>query len=980
MRNTTRGPKLLPLAVAVLAGLHSVAAVAQSETDAQQEQTQQQEEAQQQAQAPQEDVVVELDRLTVTGSLLRRVEYDSVSPVQVITADTNIALGQVEAAEFLQSSSIAAGSTQINNQFSGFVIEGGAGVQTVSLRGLGAQRSLVLLNGQRPGPAGTRGQVGAFDLNVIPTSIIQRVELLKDGSSSIYGSDAVAGVANVITRKNIDRPEITVNARAPFDGGGETFTVSGATGWNFDRGAITLAAEWFKREPLKVGDRDFFQCSEGLFTDAEGNRIDREDRSILAGTELAGCSNLYANTVIDALTGARYIPSPDGTTVGLIPGYRPRRNETYIGPGGQAFYEDVLNFDFYGDQYISNELERFSIYSGAEFAFGSVNWNGEVLLNRRENESRRFRQFFPLVGGSTSRIPFFSYANDPDYAAAVPSGLAQPVIPFRSNGNESVDYYYVSTGLDGLVTWTDTWAWQVDTGYSRSDGDYSSLGIVASRSGDVRFDDSAPVIDYFDPAVLNGDRMDELEAQIGQWHTGNTVYDQLTFRSFATGELFDLPAGAVAAAVGVEYRDYSIDDQPSDLSRTGDLWGQSSAQVTKGEDSVKELFAELEVPLISGVPGFEELKANVSGRTFEYDSIEGSDSIWKFGMSWQMTPSLRVRGTRGTSFRAPGLYELYLGNQTGFVSQLAIDPCIDWGQRDNEFLRANCAAAGIPADFAGGSSSATIVSGGGAGVLRPESSLAETVGVVFTPEFADFSVALDYWSYDISDTISQLGGGAILGGCYGAPVFPNAFCNLFDRNPADHPTAPHAITLVRDSYLNVNKLKTRGYDLLFRYERDFGAGNLEVEGNFTYVMEDFEQFFDSSQASGFDNDDRNGSISRPKVVGNLRTAFERNDWTLNWFMDYVHGTNSLNQSPNTSYFGFQNARRDVTADRVVYHGASVFYDQPNWSVLVGVRNIFDTAPPQVSSGVATRYGNTPAFATQYDWLGRTGYVQFRYKF
>ncbi|MBW3550335.1 MAG: TonB-dependent receptor, partial [Proteobacteria bacterium] len=100
----------------------------------------------------------------------------------------------------------------------------------------------------------------------------------------------------------------------------------------------------------------------------------------------------------------------------------------------------------------------------------------------------------------------------------------------------------------------------------------------------------------------------------------------------------------------------------------------------------------------------------------------------------------------------------------------------------------------------------------------------------------------------------------------------------------------------------------------------------------------------------------------------------------NWFMDYVHGTNNLNLSPNTSYFGFQNARRDVTADRVVYHGASVFYDQPNWSVLVGVRNIFDTAPPQVSSGVASRYGNTPAFATQYDWLGRTGYVQFRYKF
>lgn len=966
-----RGLRLLPLTVAVLACLGSATAIAQDQQEENQEEVQEQDAS---------DEVVELDRLTVTGSLIRRVEYDSVSPVQVITADTNVSLGQVEAAEFLQTSSIAAGSTQINNQFSGFVIEGGSGVQTVSLRGLGAQRSLVLLNGQRPGPAGTRGQVAAFDLNVIPTSIIQRVELLKDGSSSIYGSDAVAGVANVITRRNIDRPEITVNVRAPFEGGGETFTVSGATGWNFDRGGITLAAEWFKREALKVGDRDFFECSEDLFWDAEGNRIDREDRSILAGTDLAGCNNLYANTVIDALFGTRYIPSPDGTTVGLIPGYRPRGNQTYTGPEGQAFYEDVLNFDFFGDQYISNDLERFSVYSGMDFVFDNFNWNAEILLNRRENESKRFRQFFPLIGGATSLIPSYSYANDPTYAAPVPSGLAQVVMPFRSNGSESVDYYYVGTGVDGLFNWTDTWAWDIDGSYSRSDGDYSSLGIVASRSGDVQFDDDAPVIDYFDPRVLSGERMDDVEAAIGEWHTGNTVYDQFTLRGVATGELFDLPAGAVAAAVGAEYREYSIDDQPSDLSRNGDLWGQSSAQVTKGKDSVREIFTEIEVPLISGVPGFEELKANVSGRVFEYDSIEDSDNIWKVGLSWQMTPSFRVRATRGTSFRAPGLYELYLGNQTGFLSQLAIDPCIDWGQSNNEFLRANCAADGIPADYAGGGSSATVVSGGGAGVLRPETSLAETIGVVFTPEFADFSIALDYWSYDIRDTISQLGGGAILGGCYGAPVYPNAFCNLFDRNPADHPTAPNAITEVRDSYLNVNKLKTRGYDLLFRYEKEMAAGNLDVEGSFTYVMEDFEQLFDSSQASGFETNDFNGAIGRPKVVGNLRTAFQRNDWTVSWFMDYVHETRALTLSPITSYNGIPDARRDIIADRVVYHGASVLYDQPDWSVLVGVRNLLDETPPVVSSGAATRYGNVPAFATQYDWLGRTGFVQFRYKF
>src|SRR5690606_7750905 len=308
----------------------------------------------------------ELDRITVTGSLLRRFEYESTSPIQVITADTNVALGLVNPGEFLQKSSVAAGSTQINNQFGGFVVEGGTGVQTLSLRGLGANRTLVLLDGQRPGPAGTRGQVGAFDLNVIPSSILQRVEIVKDGASAIYGSDAVAGVVNMITRKSVDRPEITFSTRTPFDGGGEVYTVSGATGWDFDNGSIVLAGEWYLQEALKVGDRDFFSCPQDLAYAHEGGpRIDREDRSVIGDTALGGCNNLYANTVIDAGYGYRYIPSPDGSTVGLIPGYRPRNNPNYAN-SDQAYYEDVLNFDFYGNQHIVDRQERKSVYAATD--------------------------------------------------------------------------------------------------------------------------------------------------------------------------------------------------------------------------------------------------------------------------------------------------------------------------------------------------------------------------------------------------------------------------------------------------------------------------------------------------------------------------------------------------------------------------------------------------------------------------------------
>ncbi|MBB1060647.1 TonB-dependent receptor domain-containing protein [Marilutibacter spongiae] len=966
----------LPLFVAMLGCLYGAPALAQEATETETETS-----ATEAAQAS-DSQPTELDKITVTGSLLRRVEYDSISPVQVITADSAVEIGQVDAGEFLQQSSVAAGSTQINNQFGGFVVEGGLGVQTVGLRGLGAQRTLVLMDGKRPGPSGTRGQVQAFDLSVLPTSVIQRVEILKDGASSIYGSDAVAGVANYITRRNIDRPEIFVQGRMPFDGGGETFGVSAATGWNFDNSNIVIGAEWQKYEPLKVGDRDYFNCPRDLVRDADGNIIDREDRSITAGTSLGGCNNLYANTVIDALFGTRYVPSPDGTTVGMIPGYRPRANGRYDDANGEAFYEDVLNYDFYKNQYILNESERFKFYGSASVAFDSINWDTQVMASRRETSSERFRQFFPLVGGATALIPGYSYANDPTYAAPVDSGIAQPVIPFRSNNSEKIDYYYLTTGLNGIFSSTDTWSWQANLSYTYSDGDYTGLGIVASRSGDVQFDDDAPVLDYFSPGVLSGENMDELEAQIGQYNTGNTVYDQLVFTGIATGDLFELPAGPVASAFGVEYRDFSIDDQPSELSQNGDLWGQSSAQVTKGDDHVTELFMEVEAPLLAGIPGIESLTVNASARWFDYASVDDSDYVWKTGLSWQVTPSFRMRATTGTSYRAPGLYELYLGNQTGFLSQLNIDPCIDWANSNNATLAANCAAAGIPGDYAGGASSATVVSGGGAGVLDPETSEASTVGIVFTPQFADFSIALDYFSIEVNDQIGQLGAGAILGGCYGSPNYPNAFCDLFDRNPTNDPTAPHAITEVRDSYININKQRTRGYDLLVRYENEFPAGKLDVQGEATYVFEDFQQLFDPDQASGFDTDDFNGDIGRPKVVANLRTAFERNDWTYTWFMNYVHGTSALGEDVVAPYFGFPGGGyRDVTAERAVYHGFSVRYDQPDWSILVGVRNIFDQDPPTISGGInRSVYGNVPAFATQYDWYGRTGYIQFNYKF
>ncbi|MGR4876294.1 TonB-dependent receptor plug domain-containing protein [Pseudoxanthomonas sp. LARHCG66] len=958
--------KKLPLFVAVLGCLYGGNALAQDEA------TENEPEEKKEA--------VQLDKITVTGSLLKRVEYDSVSPVQVITADTNIALGQVETSEFLQKSSIAAGATQISHQFGAFVTEGGVGAQTLSLRGLGPNRSLVLLNGHRPGPAGTRGQVGAFDLNVLPSSIVQRIELLKDGSSSIYGSDAVAGVANVITRKNITSPEISVSFRAPFFGGGEVINLSGATGWNFDNGSITLAGEYYKQSPLTVGDRDFLKCAEDLVWDQEGNRIDREDRSILAGTPLGGCTsgNLYANTVSDLLTGARYVPTWNGQTIGNIPGYRPRVSTTYAN-SPQASYTDVLNFPFFGEQYVIQDLERFSGYLSTDFSLGEVNWKTELLVNRRESEYRGFRQFFPVIVGGSG----YFYANDPDFRnTATPSGVSQPVMPFRSNSSQKVDYYYVNTNFNGLFA--DTWSWDVNASYSRSSGTYSDLSIDASKTGDWNYGEDAPTINYFDPGFLNGTRMDELVGLIGVWDTGKTVYDQTVVTGVVTGELFNLPAGAVGAAIGAEYREFSIDDQPGFYSVNGLLWGASSAQQTKGDDSVKEVFAEVEVPLLKGLPGVESLTFNASTRWFDYDSVGDSDNVWKIGLGWQIVPSLRLRATKGTSYRAPGLYELYLGNQSAFLGQTAIDPCINWGESSNANIRANCGAAGIPDNYNGAPSSATIYQGGGAGFLTPEHSNAFTGGLIWTPEFAPVSIALDYFEIEVLDQIGELEAQTIVASCYGSDVYPNNFCSMFTRNAPNAAIEPNGIQEVYATYVNINKQKVRGYDLLVRYQDDFSFGKLTLESQMTYMKEDVVQLFDSPLEGGSTISDYVGGIGRPKTVGNLSASLERGDWTYNWGIDFVDSTRRLTPLTSTgsyTYFGHPNAVVDTKADSRTYHTVSVQYEQPKWSFLMGIRNLFNKEPDTISAAAGyNRYGNVPVSATQYDYLGVSLFARVNYKF
>ncbi|HET7268230.1 MAG TPA: TonB-dependent receptor [Oleiagrimonas sp.] len=978
-----RGLKHLPLAIAVIAALQIAPAFAHGPSAANQQSDQSTDQSNDQSNDQsttnqqnndQTDNVQTMNAVTVTGSLLQRPEYQTTVPIQEINVEAAKKAGAFSAAGMVQMAAVAAGSTQINNQFSGYIVSGGTGVQTINLRGLGPNRTLVLLDGQRPGPGGTRGQVGAVDLNVVPQVILQRIEIVKNGSSSIYGSDAIAGVVNFITRKRMDGLEAEFFMGVPQHGGGRQTVVSLADGWNFDSGNIMVAAQFSKQNPVEYGDRDYFRCAKDRVWGKDGQRIDRADHSIIGGTALGGCDNLYANTIMDYASDfhIRYVPSKDGHTVGPFPGYHPRPypSTEYNDPNNPdgAYYEDVLNYPFFGSSWAINENRNSSLYLSTNFTFGTVNWFTQVLYNRRQTETHNYRQFFPYVINKADGM------------------IYRPIMPFTSDNKVTVDYGYFRTKLSGYFTPTGSWSWEVNGSHSRSEGDYSSVGIDVRKSADLAYPamntvpPTNPLVDYFDPGILSGQRMNDLVAAVGIPTTGTTLYTQSMVSALFTGNLFELPAGPVSSAFGIEYRHYKIDDQPSEASRNGWLWGSTSAQVTKGADHVTEVFSEIGIPLLKGITGIESLALDLSGREFKYASVGENDNVWKIGLNWQISPTWRVRGSIGTSYRAPGLYELYLGNQSGFLAQTSIDPCVNWQDSSNTNIIAHCKAAGIPADYGGAGSSATVYQGGGKGFLKPETSRNKSLGLVWTPSFGNFNMALDYFDYHIQGEIATLDASDIVGSCYSRPVYPNRFCDLFNRNPPNSGAEANSITEVYATYININNERTRGYDLQFNFSDDFSFGRLKAQAQVTYTIEDTQQLFDSAAASGFNSTDFVGQLGRPQTVGLATVSLERGDWTYTWQGRYNSAMHWVQQDRKFEYFGYDGAIRDLKAAAQFRHSVSVAYQRNHWGATFGIRNLFDKAPDLVSgtAGIA-RKGNVPLVASQYDWFGRTFFLRLNYK-
>jgi len=940
-----------------------------------------------------------VDEIVITGSRIRRDAYSDSLPLTVITNEQALLAGLDNVSEILQSSALASG-VQVDNSFSGFVVSGGPGASTFGLRNLDAGRTLILLNGRRFTPAGTRGQVASVDLSSIPFIAVQRIEVLKDGASSVYGADAVAGVVNIITRRRFDDFVVEADWQDDADYG----AVSMIWGRTFDRGYIDIALEASRCGPVTRGEREFATCDERPLTNGGVHP------SLFAPTrgKCFGAVNAFVDVYNLDSAPISLVPDRQGKLFGTD---LPWRTSTYDADDNRVVEQNMRDDRNWSTAHLLPQRALTQVYSDGLLdidlgaALGAASATYEFYFSRREDEHNSgYSQFFPFVHPDNPTNPFGPLG-----------GIAQPVVmsyelldPVSSVEN---DVTALNLGLEGD---RGDFSWDFDVGYSYSRAGWNydawlkdkvarSLSSEVGPDGALRcvldplqiylgasFED--PVLarilsegadpgcvpmDLFTPRALRGGVDRAAIDYISERQFLETDYDLLTAAFHLEGRLFDLPAGEARGVLGLEWRSREIDDRPSAASSLDNQWGFTGAGRTRGDDRVGEVYGEIEFPLLAGRPWAEELTLNTSYRWTDYSSY-GDDTTWRALLNYSPNTTFRLRASLGTSFRAPALYELFLANETGFVNA-RFDPCnnfrdpssdIDTGSERYQ----NCASLeerGILPPGYSATQSINSITGGNLD-LKAETSRSKTLGLVVTPDLADWlpalgvdiNLAVDYYDIDLSNSISQLGVGAVLSRCYNSPGFSAPECALIG-----HRNENGQLSSVNAPFVNAAAEPSRGSGVSLRTDREFGFGDLSVDLLETRVL-NYEYGLTGASAPM----EYVGRHARPKWRGEADIRLDWRDFTFTWAMDYVGPTDELPVYTLADDVSVTNIHR---ADNRLYHTLSTRYTDSNgrYVWIVGLLNALDENPPVVgwsgfSPSLSAPVNYNIPIGAGYEYLGR----------
>lgn len=745
------------------------------------------------------DMATEQGEIVVTGSRIRRDPLSQEAPIVFIDEEDIDKTGLNSVTDVLQRLPSSGGglNAKFNNSGNfGNPPDGGgvgAGAAEIDLRYLGSKRTLVLVDGLRfVNASSASGVPGSVDLNAIPESMIERVEVLLDGASAIYGSDAIAGVVNIITKTSQQGLAASAQLGSYLDhGDGESqnYQISWGNG-NSRATQIVVGANYVKQNPISSADRDISLFPEPYAT------------SCVAG----GCSS-------GTPLGRFVVFDQDLTLIEPVIGRAPTLADF------RPFLGNADRFNFAPFNFILTPLERYGAFAHLRHEFTpDVNFNAKVLWNRREskNQAAPLPLFVGPAAGNGNLLdtividetnPFNPFGVTLDESNLV--FIGRRVIeggPRRYN--QKVDTTYGTATLDGRIKVVGRdWFWDVNTIYGKNDAKQTMLGNINAANLQQAL---GPVAECTAPCVpfnLFGG-------------VGSITQAMLDFVSFEqndsseqklwgvtanlTGGLLELPGGTLGLAVGVEHRDYSGRFDPDPVVAAG-LSSDIPALPTRGGYNVDEAYAELNAPLLANRPFAELLELNGAVRFSDY-SASGSTTTFEGGANWKPFRDLRLRGSYSEGFRAPTIGELF-GTPSRFDQEL-IDPC-SADQNPTGAILANCLAQGVPPGYQQLNPQISVLTGGNED-LTPETSKGWNFGAVYSPTFLSrFAVEANYYNIKIDGAIQSVNANLTLQRCV-VNNDPLACANVTRSESGQ-------VTQIRGLLQNIAGIETEGMDLNLAY-------------------------------------------------------------------------------------------------------------------------------------------------------------------
>lgn len=825
-----------------------------------------------------------LEEVVVTGSRIKGTEWDSASPVTIIGAEAIFDSGISNVEDLLQEMTASAGPA--GNSTNAYWTSNGYGTAQTNLRGLGINRTLVLLNGRRIVNGGT-GANSSVDLNMIPTALIERIEVLKDGASAVYGADAVAGVVNIITRTNFSGAKLDMKYGATTESDGENSEINFTFGGDYDKGNIAVNLSYVDTGLVLQSDR--FPCP--VFEDAGqlvcfgssttiGGRAHFLDGTEIQFNQIEGGDGDFFEPYNSAAHGFNWFPFLNAVS----PTQRINVSAfgTYEISDSVNVFTEVLYANRQGDQIVTPRRIRTTAVSAA-FPY---NPTGQDLFikNRRMVE----------MGA-----PYFFQETDTVRVVTGLEGSFDNGLSWDASAN-----YGRNTGRDG-------WTFDIDHGRVSQTLDEN---ICSTAPGAA-----IPCGDYFGVGELTPELLEFIKYR----REGSGGNRMLSIAANLYGNAMSLPAGDVGFAIGAEDRsEKGWRDPDSTVLQNG---GESAIS---GSSDVTEVYGELSIPLLSDAPMAKSLNLTLAGRWSDYSAF-GSNTTYKLGAVWQVNDQLTFRSVVSTAFRVPTISE-----QEGSTNQenlITVDPC----DGATGTIATNCLADGVPAGFV--QNGTTVLTGvGGNPNVKPEDADTLTVGIVFQPAFLEgFRATIDYFDIKIDNAINAVDGSDQLRLCYTDPSVYAEFCNSFTRD-----AITNQVIFLNKRPVNAANEQVSGIDYAFSYNTEIAGFDSSFAVRATNLLTHENQANPAAEVEilrGKITADR-GSFAKWRMNASAKVFAEK--WSAGWSVRMIGEADDENGGGPIG----------SSVDNIFYNDLHFNYHvSDKLKLSLGVDNVFDEKAPFITS-------------------------------